>query len=364
MKKSIFIAIAIAVIATLWVLSGVIGDKDVSGADGNQQSEQSLNDTSSNTPEVRVQNLTAQMMNDTLEVTGRTQASRQVMLGAETEGQIVTLLVQKGDIVAKGDILAKIGLQDRSARVSEAQQLLNQRQIQYDAAKELTEKGFNSRVRMAEAKAQLESARAQLKMARVELSNINIKAPFDGVINDQMIEVGDYVSKGTQVFEIVDLDPIEIVGFLTEKQIENITEGAEVTAKLLKGKTVTGKITFIAAAADDDTRTFRTEITLDNPDHMIKEGLTAKLQIPLSEAKAYKISPSILTLSDDGTVGVKTVSNENIVRFVPIRLLKDTPEYLWIAGLPDQVQIITVGQEFVVPGQTVKPVVSEGDGLL
>lgn len=363
MKKSIFIAIFIAVIATLWILSGMFGDKS-NADDTAAPTEEALNNASSDIPEVRVQNLTAQMMNDSIEVTGRTQASRQVMLGAETDGQIAIVLVNKGDVVEKGTVLAKVGLQDRAARVNEAQQLLNQRQIQYDAAKELTEKGFNSRVRMAEAKAQLESARAQLKMARVELSNINIKAPFDGVINDQMIEVGDYVSKGTKLFEIVDLNPVEIVGFLTEKQMAHVTEGVEVTAKFLDGQVVAGKITFIASAANQETRTFKIEVTIENQDYQIKEGLTAKLQLPVNEAKAYKISPSILSLSDDGSVGVKTVSVDNIVRFMPIRLLKDTPEYLWISGLPEQVQIITVGQDFVVPGQVVKPVLSEGDGLL
>lgn len=363
MKKSIFIAIFIAVIATLWILSGVFGEK-LSAEDTEAPTEEALNNASSDVPEVRVQNLTAQMMNDSIEVTGRTQASRQVMLGAETDGQIATVLVNKGDVVEKGTILAKVGLQDRAARVNEAQQLLNQRQIQYDAAKELTEKGFNSRVRMAEAKAQLESARAQLKMARVELSNINIKAPFDGVINDQMIEVGDYVSKGTKLFEIVDLNPVEIVGFLTEKQMAHVTEGVEVTTKFLDGQVVAGKITFIASAANQETRTFKIEVTIENQDYQIKEGLTAKLQLPVNEAKAYKISPSILSLSDDGSVGVKTVSADNIVRFMPISLLKDTPEYLWISGLPEKVKIITVGQDFVVPGQVVKPVLSEGDGLL
>ncbi|HPD83525.1 MAG: efflux RND transporter periplasmic adaptor subunit [Alphaproteobacteria bacterium] len=364
MKKSIIIAIVIAVIAAVWVASGVIGSPKATDKITENKPGSAPTGTVLDIAEVRVQNLTAQVMNDVIEVTGRTQASRQVKVSSETDGQVASIQVKKGDIVQKGQILGKLGIRDRSARVTEAEQLVNQRQIQFNAAKELTEKGFNSRVRMAEAQAQLESAKAQLKMARVELSNINITAPFDGVVNDQMVEIGDYVSKGTQMFDIVDLNPIEITGFLTEKQMEHVAEGTEAIAELLAREEVKGQITFIAAAANSETRTFAMEMTLPNADYHIKEGLTAKIKIPVQENKAYKISPSILSLADDGTVGVKIVNAESKVEFVPIDLFKDTPEYLWIGGLPDTIQLITVGQEFVVPGQTVKPIQSEGKSLL
>jgi multidrug efflux system membrane fusion protein len=364
MNKSLLVAIVIAVIATVWVMSGIIGSSADSFASSTPPLEEKLNVVQDHIPEVRVKNLSAEQMNDKIEVTGRTQSSRKVNVSAETAGQVASILITKGDVVKKGQILAKLELRDRAARVSEAKQLLNQRQIQYKAAKELTEKGFNSRVRMAESQAQLEAAKAQLKIARIELSNINITVPFDGIVNDQMVEIGDYVSSGDEMFNLVDLNPIEIVGFLTEKQMEYIDEGTEAVAELLRGQEVTGKITFIASAADSKTRTFKIEMTIDNADHKIREGLTATLKIPVYEASAYKISPSILSLSDNGAVGVKIVNSENRVKFMPIRLLKDTPEYLWVGGLPDHIQVITVGQDFVVDGQIVKPVQSEGMSLL
>lgn len=363
MKKSVFIAIIIAAVAVVWILSGVLGgnnSQNTSVAATEQQNAQEQNKI----PEVRVQNLTAQPMDDQIEVTGRTRASREVNVSAETDGQVASIRVDKGQVVKQGQILARLGIRDREARVEEAKQLVNQREIQYNAAKELTEKGFNSRVRLAEALAQLESAKAQLKQARVELSNINIVAPFDGVVNEQMVEVGDYVSKGNQMFNIVDLDPVEIVGFLTEKQMEYVEEGSAAVAELLRGQEAEGQVTFIAAAANAQTRTFEMEMTLPNTEHKIKEGLTAKIKIPIKEASAYKVSPSILSLSDEGSVGVKIVNMNNEVEFKPIRLLKDTPEYLWIGGLPESIQIITVGQEFVIPGQKVTPVVSNEESLL
>ena len=116
--------------------------------------------------EVQVADLQAEMMKDDVVVTGRTQASRKVNLSAEINGQIASIKVKKGQIVKKGDVVAQLETQDRAARVTEAEQLVNQRQIQFTAAEDLSEKGFNSKVRLAEARAQLESAKAQLKQAR------------------------------------------------------------------------------------------------------------------------------------------------------------------------------------------------------
>ena len=363
MKKSVLIAVVIAVIAFLWVLSGVIGSGGQDGGDSNAEPAQtSLK--KDEIPEVRVRDLVAQPMEDNIEVTGRTRASRKVYLKSETDGQVASVQVEKGAAVKKGEILARLKLEDRSAVVLEAEQLLNQRQIQFNAARELSEKGFNSRVRLAEAEAQLETAKAQLAKARVELSNINIKAPFEAIVNGQMVEVGDYVSKGTDMFDVVDLDPIEIAGFLTEKQVELVSEGVFAEAEFLTDDKINGEITFIAPAANSETRTFEIEMTVDNPDYAIREGLTAKIKIPVKEAQAYKISPSILSLADDGTVGVKIVNADDIVEFMPIKLLKDTPDYLWVGGLPEAVRIITVGQEFVIVGQKVKPIPAEGNDLL
>lgn len=364
MKKSFFIAVIITVVAVLWVLSGVLSGNDAADQSAQTSAAQPEQPKGDEIPEVRVRDLVAEPMEDVVDVTGRTRASRQVNVSAETDGQVGSIQVEKGEVVKEGQILAKLELRDRAAQVLEAEQLLNQRQIQYNASKELAERGFNSRVRLAEAGAQLESAKAQLKQARVELENVNIKAPFDGVINGQMVEKGDYVSRGTNMFDLIDLDPVEIVGFLTEKQVEYVSEGAAGQATLLRGEEVSGEITFIASAASSETRTFEMEMTVGNPDHHIKEGLTAKIRIPIREALAYKISPSILSLADDGTVGVKIVDENNKVVFKSIRLLKDTPEYLWIGGLPEAIRLITVGQEFVVPGQEVKPVEAEGQSLL
>ena len=364
MKKSILIALVMTMAAVIWMLSGVLGQKSQEDASNIVVSDTSKVAPPDNTkeekiPQVRVRQLTAQLMDDDIEVTGRTQASRQVVLRAEAEGRIKSLRIKKGDFVQTGQVIATIDVRDRVAQLEQARQLLKQRDIQYKASKELADKGFNSAVRLAEKEAELKAARAQVKLAQEKLNLTTITAPFDGIINDKMVEIGTYVSSGNEIAEIVDLTPMKIIGFLTEKQIDGLKTGDLANAVLLNGRVVEGQVSFIASAADVTTRTFAMEMTVDNNDLSIKEGLTAKILVPFKQDNAYKISPSILSLADDGAIGVKIVNANNRVEFKPVTLLKDTPDYLWITGLPNDVRIITVGQEFVISGQRVEPVLVE-----
>jgi multidrug efflux system membrane fusion protein len=128
------------------------------------------------------------------------------------------------------------------------------------------------------------------------------------------------------------------------------------TAKLVTGETVRGRLSFVGAMADDQTRTFRVELEVPNPDRRIVEGISAELRLPVAELPAHRVSPAILTLTDDGKIGVKTVNAENIVEFHPVQIVGDGPDGVWLAGLPERLRFITVGQDFVLTGQKVEPV--------
>ena len=314
--------------------------------------------------DVRVRDSVAEAYSDDVVVTGRTQGAQNVQMKAETSGQVQTLSRKEGDPVELGEVLAELEPRDRDARVREAQERVNQRQIEYNAAKKLEDKGFNSKVKLAQTLADLENARAALKEAQVDQDKTKITAPFDGILAEQAIEIGDYLAVGEPLFTIVALDPIEFVGFVSERRIGDIAPGKEATAEFLDGTILQGRVSYIASAADPETRTFRVLISAPNEDVKIREGLTTKIRIPVSDKKAHKISPSILALNDAGQIGVKIVDKANTVKFVPVTILSDERKTMWITGLPDKVRIITVGQDFVTDGQSVNPVKAEGDGLL
>ena len=114
-----------------------------------------------------------------------------------------------------------------------------------------------------------------------------------------------------------------------------------------------GKITFISPTAETSTRTFEIIIEADNKDLTYKSGITTKIIIRGSELKAHKIPPSILTLLDDGTVGVKAINQDDTVIFYPTKTIKDTIDGMWVAGLPDKVDLIISGQEYISIGEKI-----------
>jgi multidrug efflux system membrane fusion protein len=358
MKQSYYIAALIALLAFVWILSGIIVP---SSEDKNILPDEKA---STELVSVRVRPMEAKEFSKEILVTGRTFASRKVELRSEIEGEVEQILVEKGARVEKGTVLANLDKRDRQARLEEAKQRLEQREIEFNAAKSLEIKGFNSKIRLAQAAADLEAARAELKKAQLDVDNTSITAPFAGVIDDQNIELGDFVEVGRYVYSVVDLDPIEVVGFLTEHQIMDVNREQAAVAELLDGSVVTGIVSYISPSANEQTRTFKVEVSVPNEDYKIIEGVTATLKIPTPVMKAHQISPSILSLNDDGQIGVKVVDAQDVVQFVPVEILSDTSDYMWVSGLPDRVLVITVGQEFVSEGQKIRPVPSSGDGLL
>jgi multidrug efflux system membrane fusion protein len=220
----------------------------------------------------------------------------------------------------------------------------------------LAGKGFNTQIRLAQARSALETARSALDRAETQLAQTEIRAPIAGILDRRPIETGNLVRPGDEVARLVDLTEIKVVGYVTERQVTHIDEGAEAEIAFLEGPTRRGSVTFVAASADPQTRTFRVEATVPNPQRSLIDGLTARMEIPLDAQRAHKVPLSALTLDDDGNIGIKAVGGDDRVVFMPVEILSDTQDGVWLAGLPETLTLITVGQEFVTPGQKVEPV--------
>jgi multidrug efflux system membrane fusion protein len=132
---------------------------------------------------------------------------------------------------------------------------------------------------------------------------------------------------------------------------------AEIT--LITGQTVTGKISYISPSADPATRTFLTEIEIPNEDGSLRDGITASAIIGLKGTEAYRVVSSWLTLDDSGQIGVRVVEDDDRVDFVSLKIVAHTPETMWVTGLAPGTRVITLGQDYVTPGQAVEPVPSE-----
>ena len=363
-KPSIVIAVLLAAGATAWIVSGNLpmpeeqtaaATQAGTGQGGAVPGAGAANAAETKIQSVRVYESVAQIRRTTLRIAGRTEASRQGRLMAETEGTIRAIDVEEGEAVAAGQSIGRIAVDERNAVVREAEALLSQREIEYSAAAKLASKGFQSEVSKAQALAEMEAAKAALDRARLDLAKTRLSIPFDGVVWTKEVEQGDLVKVGDLVVTVVDLDPLLVVANVSEREVAGLSEGALATAKLITGETVEGIVSYVSPQAQTATRTFRVEVEVPDTGNRYKAGITAELLLPMSESKAHLISPALLTLDDAGQVGVKTVDRDNVARFVPVQILEDTPNGLWIHGLPESATLISVGQEYAGDGQKVDP---------
>ena len=357
MKQSYVIAGIMALAAVGWVFSGQFGQDG--GPKAARKPPADLTATRI-VPTVRVRKFIAQPRQAEVILRGRTEATRKVDVKAETYGRIIELKVEKGDRVEKGATLARLSPEERPARLAEAKARHEQRKIEYEASRRLSKKGYRAETQLAGAKAALEAAAAGVARARVALRNTTVRAPFDGLVAARVGEIGAFIEKGDPVARVIDLDPILAVAQLSERDRSRVTVGAPARVTFIGGREISGKIRFVAAEAEPTTRTFRIEVELPNPAAEIPDGITAEIRLQLGAVAAHRVSPAILTLTDDGAIGVKSLDPDNRVRFHPIQIIGDGTEGVWLSGLPERVTLITVGQDFVAEGQTVHPIDETG----
>ena len=345
-QRPYVIAIVIAVLLVVWMLSGVTQteQKDVVEKEGEVLA-----------PQVKVETLSAQNMFTTVELYGRTEPDRVTTLKAQVKGKIEAVLATRGAPVKKGQIIARIEVNDLEYQLTKARALLSQRELEYDGTKRLNKDGYQGKVQLSQAEAALASVRADIKRLEIAIEQTVIKAPFDGVMNTRYVEQGDYVKDGDNIAMIADLDPIIVRAHVTEHQIGKISVGQQANIRLLENPAEQGEIRYIASVADDATNTFKIEVAINNSDYHLKAGLSGEVDIALEETQAIKISPALLALDEVGNVGVKTVQ-DGIVHFTAINIIKSESDGIWLGGLGSQADIITLGQGFVRAGDKVRAV--------
>ncbi|TMV13265.1 efflux RND transporter periplasmic adaptor subunit [Arenibacterium halophilum] len=343
----------------------------------------------------------AQEIDNAVILRGETKASRQVEVRAETSATVISEPLRKGAQVAQGDLLCELDPGTREAtlteararltearshrpeaeaRLEEARALLEEAEINYNAAEKLSAEGYASETRLKSARAGVRSAEAGIASAEAgvessesgieaataavaaaekEITRLKITAPFAGLLESDSAELGSLMQPGSLCATVIQLNPIKLVGYVPETEISRVKLGAQAGAELVDGHRVAGEVTFVSRSADPTTRTFLAEVTVPNPDLSISDGQTATIAISSKGAQAHKLPQSALTLNNDGQLGVRIVDADNVVQFVPVRMLRDESSGVWVSGLAAEADVIVVGQDFVTQGVQVAPTYRE-----
>ena len=345
--RSKWIAILLALLLIGWMGSGFIFPSEAE--------EETAEDNAPRVVTVAVMNSMAKVVDLVLTAEGQSTPDRSAIVRAEAGGQVISVLVSRGDLVVAGQELGRIDGETIEAQLEQARASLVQATRDLENAEALQQRGVGTQDRVTQARAAKAAADAAETQALELLDNTIIRAPFAGRLNDMTLDVGEFVNPGDMVAEVLDNDPLAIVVQVPQQALARLVKGQPANVSFITGQDRAGTVGFIGNNADSQTRTFRVELMVDNPDSEMPAGLSARVAIPTGQARGHFISPAILSLGTDGSLGIKMVDAENRVTFSQIEIVRAQTDGIWVTGLPEEANVITVGQGFVNEGDIVDP---------
>lgn len=289
-----------------------------------------------------------------IRLSGITEADKRTDLAARAEGVIAALALTKGGVVAAGQVVMELEGPETVAQEEIARIALAQKERDLEVAERLFEGGSTSESNLTNARSARDAAQAELNRARAAVDRLRLKAPFAGVVDTVSVELGEWVQTGTPVATILSLDPILVKAEVSEVDLAAVTVGSTAKVRLVNGTEMDGTVRLVAREASAQTRTFPVEIALPNPRMALPSGMTAQVTVFAAPVRAVVVPRSIITLSDEGKLGLRVVGDDNIAQFAAVTIIDDTPEGLVVTGVPEGVRIITAGQDLVRNGDTVK----------
>ena len=352
MRSSYLWAGLIAVVIFAWFASGYQEALGIKSKD-TAQTKQAPQKKKQKLFKVEVATFQTQMRPTALFIRGRTQVEKQVSVLARTNGIVEEAKFEVGDVVKKGDLLCRLDMRDRRARLAQAKASLISKKRDYEAAAKLVKRKFTSEAKLASDRAKYDAALAAVEQIQLDMSYTQIKAPINGVVTQFNGEAGAFLQPGKPCAVISVFNPILVVAQIGEREISKISIGMLANAKLVTGRKLQGKVAHISPTADISTRTFKVEVEVPNPGNKLHDGITAEVVFPLVSVKAHLIPAGIIGLNDKGEIGVKTLNKDNQVKFFVVKLIGQTRKGTWVQGLPEKVSVIIAGQDYVRDGQTV-----------
>lgn len=291
-----------------------------------------------------------------LTLQGQIEPIQQLDFASQIAATIEALPLPVGAPLSTGQVFAHLSLDARQAEATRFEAEVRLRESELAAVERLRVSGMQTETERLRILGELARVRAELEAARLAIAHTRPAAPFDGVLDRRLVEVGDYVQPGTLLARLVAIDRLKVTAQVPQQEVIHLGIGQDADIDLLDGRRLTGTLTFIASAAEPGTRSFRIELEVDNPERLRIAGASATVRIHLPSVMAHRVSPALLALDGDGRLGVRLVDEDDRMEIAPVRLLSVDNDGAWITGVGERLRMITRGGGFVEPGDLVVPV--------
>lgn len=348
MTRSILLSIILLAALVLWMLSGIIFPS----------TPPSREDTTSHNRtqiKIEVEKSIAENVMEIREIQGSLEPFKTTTLRSEVDGIIKQINFEKGDFVKQGTLIIQIDERDLPEQLLAAKATLDFQSTDLKASKSLLDEGFETPLNYARKLSDYKNALSAYERIKKELGHTKVIAPTSGILNTREVEVGDYVAKNVELTQLVELDQLKVHAHVPQQIISQLRKNALIDIELEDEQISQGKIIFISSVADPGTRSFKIELLIDNPDRRFKAGRSVTIALPLGEADAHLVSPSLLIVDHEGNLAIKYIDDQNIVREATVKIVKSDDDGLWVSGLPHEALIIVQGAGFTTIGEHIGP---------
>ncbi|MDF1675099.1 MAG: efflux RND transporter periplasmic adaptor subunit [Vicingaceae bacterium] len=282
-------------------------------------------------------------------------ANQQLDFSSEISGRIVGVLVDEGDFVNKGQVIASIKSDKLSVELQNAQDVYDKALKDKERFENSFKNGGVTQQQLDQSTLAVENADAQLEQAKIKYNDTQIKAPITGYVNKRYIELGTYASPGTPLFELVDISKLKLKVTVNESLVTNVKVGdtVKVTASIFPDKEFMGKVSFVAYKADQSLN-FPIEVEVENDNTLnLKAGMYGSVEFNYQDGDSKLIIPRTAFVGSVNNNEVFVVENgvAKMKDVVAGRILGKEVEVL--KGLKENDVVVTSGQINLTDGTKV-----------
>ena len=329
-------------------------------------------------PAVVVQPVVAVDLEERIEATGALVARSRALVAAEVGGRVTSIVRDEGSAVGEGEVVLLIDPErrqlerdDARARLAEASAAAAEAGRESERIAALHAKGVASQARRDQAATEQrlahsrrDAAQAQLDMAERALRDANVCAPFTGVVAARKVSAGEFVQPGSPLFELVAMDPIEAEFHLPEADASRVRVGQEVAVRVAPWpeRVFPAAVSFVSPTIDPQTHTLLVRAALANPEHLLRPGLFARVDLGVSRRPGVAMIPEEAVLQRaDGEVVFRLGREERVERLVIATGAHHEGLVEVKEGLRPGDRIVVQGHYGLVHGGRVEPRSPEGE---
>ena len=354
-----FPSILLAMVFGSLVLSGCKGGKE-GEPDGSAKTEEVGKDgkEGEKKPEpvpVEVVSVGRQAITASYAGTANLEAPGESQVVAKTSGVMVQLLAEEGQVVRKGQVLARLDGDRVRLEAARSAATVNKLENNYRRSQKLRQEKLVSADSDEQIRYELEAARVSLALARLELSYTNIVAPINGVVAQRMVKPGNLISLNAPVFRIVDNSRLEAVLNVPEREMAVLKPGMplRMAVDAIPGQVFEGKVDRVSPVVDSGTGTFRVVCAFAG-NETLRPGMFGRIEVIFDQRQNILTIPRVALLEDEGETAVYVVRADKAVR-VPVTLGYTTGEFAEIiSGVKEGDRVITAGKVAVRDGTEVQ----------